>query len=54
MEIAEETVMKEIARLAYKHCREYLKDPAHMREFEAWYFKRYGKKYVWKTQSNNI
>ena len=39
---------RRVAILALKHCREYLRSPAHRREFEEWYFKKYGVKYQWK------
>lgn len=38
-----------MGRTLARTVREYFKDPAHRREFEAWYLDRYGKPYVWKT-----
>ncbi len=40
---------RRVSKLALKHCREYLRTPAHRREFEEWYFKKYGVKYQWKS-----
>lgn len=31
------------------YVREYFKDDHHRAEFEAWYLKRFGKPYEWKT-----
>ena len=45
---------RRVAILALKHCREYLRSPAHRREFEEWYFKKYGVKYQWKTATNSL
>ncbi len=40
-----------LARLIYKRCSSYFKNPIHRREFEKWYFKKYGKPYEWKIRS---
>ena len=33
---------------------QYLEDPEHRREFEEWYFNKYGVKYQWKTVTLGI
>ena len=40
--------LKSFSRLMYKRIRMYFTDPQHRKEFEAWYFEKYGKKYEWK------
>lgn len=44
---------KRIGRLLAKTVSRYLKDKEHRREFEEWYFKKYGVNYQWKTERNN-
>lgn len=44
----EESTKKRIGRLLAKTVSRYLKDEEHRREFEEWYFKKYGVKYQWK------
>lgn len=39
---------KRIGRLLAKTVSRYLKDEEHRREFEEWYFKKYGVEYQWK------
>lgn len=41
----EESTKKRIGRLLAKTVSRYLKDEEHRREFEEWYFKKYGVKY---------
>lgn len=44
----EESTKKRIGRLLAKTVSRYLKDEEHHREFEEWYFKKYGVKYQWR------
>jgi hypothetical protein len=44
----EETTKKRIGRLLAKKVSRYLEDLEHRREFEEWYFKKYGTEYQWK------
>lgn len=44
----EESTKNRISRLLAKTVSRYLKDEEHRREFEEWYFKKYGMKYQWK------
>ncbi len=44
----EAATKQQLARLVLKHCRNYLKDPTHQKEFEEWYFKKYGCKWEGK------
>lgn len=44
----EESTKKRIGRLLAKTVSRYLKDEEHRREFEKWYFDRYGKEYQWR------
>ena len=37
-----------VARILARTVKEYLKEPAHRKEFEEWYRDKYGKEYVWK------
>ncbi len=39
---------KAVSLLLAQRVREFFVDEQHRREFEAWYEKRYGKKYEWK------
>lgn len=49
----EEYTLIRIGRLLAKTVTTYLKDEEHRREFEEWYFKKYGVKYQWKTGGAN-
>lgn len=48
----EDLTMRNLLKETMKAVRRYLDDPEHRREFERWYFVRYGEKYVWKEQIN--
>lgn len=37
--------LKTLARHALESCCEYLKDPKHQKEFEQWFYDKYGYKY---------
>ena len=41
-----------LGRILAKKVSRYLEDKEHRREFELWYEKTYGKKYVWKKGSD--
>lgn len=46
---------KRIGRLLAHTVSRYLEDKEHRREFEKWYFEKYGTEYQWQTDtSNNI
>ena len=45
----EESTKKRIGRLLAKTVSRYLENEEHRREFEAWYFAKYGTKYQWKV-----
>lgn len=47
----EESTKKRAGRLLAKTVSQYLKREEHRREFEEWYFKKYGVKYQWKFGS---
>jgi len=40
-----------LGRILARTVSQYFEDKEHRREFEAWYEKTYGKKYVWKKGS---
>ncbi len=44
-------VEKSLAKVLSKSVSAAFQDPQNRREFEAWYEKTYGKKYVWKKGS---
>jgi len=44
-------VEKSLAKVLVKSVSATFQDPQKRREFEAWYEKTYGKKYVWKKGS---
>ena len=52
----EESTKKRIGRLLAHTVSRYLEDKEHRREFEKWYFEKYGAEYQWKiggVQHNN-
>lgn len=44
----EEFTKKEIGKLLAKTVSRYMNNKEHRREFEKWYFEKYGVKYQWK------
>lgn len=42
---------KALSLLIARNVREFFKDEQHRAEFEQWYERRYGKKYVWRSIS---
>ncbi len=40
-----------LCKLLVEKVSQYLQDEEHRKEFEKWYFQKYGKKYKWKTLS---
>lgn len=42
------------SRLMIDGLREYLNNPEHRKEFEAWYEKTYGKKYDWRINNEHL
>lgn len=44
----EESTKKRIGRLLAQTVSRYLENIEHRREFEEWYFQKYGVKYQWK------
>lgn len=44
--------MRSFCRDLARRVRRYYADEEHRKEFEEWYFKKYGKQYVWKRLSD--
>ena len=45
-------ISKQIGRLLAHTVSRYLEDKEHRREFEKWYFEKYGTEYQWKYRQN--
>jgi len=43
--------LKSFCRDLARRVQRYYADEEHRKEFEEWYFKKYGKQYVWKRRS---
>lgn len=44
--------LNELSHLTFlltSRVKEYFQSPDHRKEFEEWYFNKYGKKYIWKN-----
>ncbi len=48
-----EYAFNRLARYALTQCRKYLKDPAHQKEFEEWYFRTYGHRWEDREKYRN-
>lgn len=46
----ESNAMERLSRILAQTVIKYFDDAEHRRDFEIWYEKTYGKKYVWKTK----
>lgn len=44
--------LRSFCRDLARRVRRYYADEEHRKEFEEWYFKKYGKQYVWKRLSD--
>lgn len=51
---SDEYIKAQLAKLAYKQCLKYLRDPVHREEFEEWYFQMYGHKWEERERIHNI
>ncbi len=38
-----------LTNLLTSKVKEYFKSPGHRKEFDEWYYRKYGKEYVWKN-----
>ena len=50
----DESTKKRIGRLLAKTVSQYFQEEEHRREFEEWYFDKYGVKYQWKFGGASI